>query len=93
MLNSYFCVEALNKAILRKRKCAHCCSIKDKFFSNIHDLKLSSIHAKLIRVLQKPSTTLGELENQIYYTGGPEELTLQALSLQQRDYRVLTDRL
>ena len=32
MLNSYFCVEALNKGILRKRKCAQCCSIKDKFF-------------------------------------------------------------
>ena len=45
-------------------------------------------------VLEKPSTTLRELENSGLFTlAGPEELTLQALSPKQRDYRVFIDRL
>ena len=44
-------------------------------------------------VLEKPKTTLGELENQVYTPVGPEQLTLQALSPEQRDYRVFIDRL
>ena len=45
-------------------------------------------------VLKKPSTTLGELENSgLFMLAGPEELTLQALSPKQRDYRVFLDRL
>ena len=42
-------------------------------------------------VLGKPSTTLGELR--FITQAGPEELTLQTLSPEQRGYRVFIDRL
>ena len=42
-------------------------------------------------VFKKPSTTLGELR--FITPAGPEELTLQALSPEQGDYRVFIDRL
>ena len=44
-------------------------------------------------VREEPKTTLGESENQVYTPVGPEQLTLQALSPEQRDYRVFIDRL
>ena len=44
-------------------------------------------------VLEIPNTTLGELENRFITPVGPRELTLQALSPEQRDYRVFIDRL
>ena len=44
-------------------------------------------------LLEKPSTTLGEGELSFIMPAGPEELTVQALSLKQRDYRVFIDRL
>ena len=44
-------------------------------------------------ILEKPSTTLGVGELRFIMPAGPEELTLQALSPEQRDYRVFIDRL
>ena len=44
-------------------------------------------------VLEIPNTTLGELENRFITPVGPRELTLQALSPEQRDHRVFIDRL
>ena len=45
-------------------------------------------------VLKKPSTTLREMENLSLFTPvGPAELILQALSHEQRGYRVFIDRL
>ena len=45
-------------------------------------------------VLKKPSTTLREMENLGLFTPvRPAELILQALSHEQRDYRVFIDRL
>ena len=43
------------------------------------------------RLLKKPSTTLGELELRFITPVGSEELTLQALSPEQRGYRVFID--
>ena len=44
-------------------------------------------------VLEKPSTTLRVGELRLIMPAGPEELTLQALSPEQRDYRVFIGRL
>ena len=45
-------------------------------------------------VLKKPSTTLRVMENVSLFTPvGPAELILQALSHEQRGYRVFIDRL
>ena len=45
-------------------------------------------------VLEKPSTTLWRVGELRFITpAGPEQLTLQALSPEQRDYRVFIDRL
>ena len=57
-------------------------------------LSLGAVPLLQISVIKKPSTTLGELENSgLFMLAGPEELTLQALSPKQRDYRVFIDRL
>ena len=44
-------------------------------------------------VLEKPSPTLRVGELRFIKPAGPEELTLQALSPEQRGYRVFVDRL
>ena len=44
----------MDKAILKKRKC-QCCSIKNNFFSNVHDFKLWVLHENIIGGLIKQS--------------------------------------
>ena len=44
-------------------------------------------------VIEKPSTTLKELENRFIMLAGPKELTLRALNPEQTGYRVFIDRL
>ena len=61
-------------------------------------MKLHSFMEKRVTLLQKPeiekpSTTLRVGELRFITLAGPEELTLQALSPEQRGYKVFIDRL
>ena len=58
---------------------------------NLTSRGLKPVSVRLLQkpVLEKPSTTLGELKNSgLLPWGGPEKLTLQAVSPEQRGYRV-----
>ena len=39
-------------------------------------------------VLEKPSTTLGDLENSVYYTGGPRRVNTPSSESRTKGYRV-----
>ena len=55
-------------------------------------LRMRPLYVLKKPVLEKPSTALGEFRVFFFMPVGPEELTLKALSPEQRGYRVFIHR-